>query len=158
MARLADEFARVKRKITTQSAVLMVDLDHFKKFNDRYGHAGGDAVLRHCAQLMRSTLRTTDTVARVGGEEFAIILPGANALAARDFAERMRSIIAKSRVTHSGTSIAITVSIGFAVIDANDADEDSALVRADESLYRAKRSGRNRVEMARVSGHAVAAG
>jgi diguanylate cyclase (GGDEF)-like protein/PAS domain S-box-containing protein len=146
MARLEEELARVLRLEHQLAAVLMIDLDHFKQVNDNFGHAVGDSVLRHFAALMREGLRKIDTGGRIGGEEFAIILPGADGDAARTFAERLRHKTEQTPLTlASQTTIPLTVSIGIAAIDAADASPDAALVRADEALYRAKSMGRNRV-------------
>jgi diguanylate cyclase (GGDEF)-like protein/PAS domain S-box-containing protein len=147
---LTDEFEKVRRFSDQPSSVVMLDLDFFKRVNDTYGHAGGDAVLKHFAQLMHSTLRKIDTAARVGGEEFAIILPGADSAAARIFTERLREIVSKTPVKHDGKTISVTVSIGIATMDPRDSSADETLIRADEALYRAKRNGRNRVELAEI--------
>ncbi|MEO8303305.1 MAG: GGDEF domain-containing protein [Betaproteobacteria bacterium] len=153
-ARLADEFARVRRFDGQVSSVLVLDLDYFKLINDRHGHAGGDAVLKHFAGLMRSTIRAIDVPGRIGGEEFAIVLPGVSAAEARILAERLRRAVANTPAVQDGKPIALTVSIGIAAIDGADADADATLRRADEALYRAKRNGRNRVELAEVqAGH-----
>ncbi|MYN10233.1 CHASE domain-containing protein [Pseudoduganella aquatica] len=146
MARLDDEQARLQRDISEQGAVLMLDLDHFKRVNDEYGHATGDAVLRHLAALMRDSQRKIDTLGRVGGEEFAVLLPGADMPAALAFAERLRQRIAGTPLQVDGRALSVTVSIGIAALDPADASGDAALVRADKALYCAKRAGRNRVE------------
>ena len=148
IVRIVEELARLQRLGKLHAAVLMLDLDHFKRINDSSGHAAGDAMLKHFAALMRDELRKIDTVARVGGEEFAIILPGADAEEAKIFAERLRQKVAASPLVLNEQRLAITVSIGIAVMKAGDADVDAVLVRADEALYRAKRNGRNRVEVA----------
>jgi diguanylate cyclase (GGDEF)-like protein len=146
MARLDDEQARLQRDISEQGAVLMLDLDHFKRVNDEYGHATGDAVLRHLAGLMRDSQRKIDTLGRVGGEEFAVLLPGADMAAALAFAERLRQRIAGTPLQAESGALSVTVSIGIAALDPEDASGDAALVRADKALYCAKRAGRNRVE------------
>ncbi|WP_342115225.1 sensor domain-containing diguanylate cyclase [Pseudoduganella sp. OTU4001] len=146
MARLEDEQARLQRDVGGRAAVLMLDIDHFKDINDAHGHDWGDAVLRHLAGLMRDSQRKIDMLGRVGGEEFAILLPGADLEAARAFAERLRQRIADTPLKHNGSSIAVTVSVGIASMAAADRSGDAALVRADHALYRAKRGGRNRVE------------
>jgi len=148
IARLTDELARLQRLDNLQAAVLMLDLDHFKHVNDTHGHPTGDAVLRHFAALMRDELRKIDTAGRVGGEEFAIILPGAAPAEAKIFAERLRQKAALTPLTLDGLVIPVTVSIGITVMKASDPSADAALIRADEALYRAKNSGRNRVELA----------
>ena len=154
MARLDDEQARLQRDVGEQGAVLMLDLDHFKRVNDEYGHATGDAVLRHLAALMRDSQRKIDTLGRVGGEEFAVLLPGADMAAATAFAERLRQRIAGTPVEVEGRTLSVTVSIGIAPLDPADASGDAALVRADKALYCAKRGGRNRVEQVAQCGPA----
>jgi diguanylate cyclase (GGDEF)-like protein len=146
MARLEDEQARLQRDVGGRAAVLMLDIDHFKDINDAHGHDWGDAVLRHLASLMRDSQRKIDMLGRVGGEEFAILLPGADLDAARAFAERLRQRIADTPMGRNGSTIAITVSIGIAGLEPAESTGDAALVRADQALYRAKRGGRNRVE------------
>ncbi len=146
MARLEDEQARLQRDVGGRAAVLMLDIDHFKDINDAHGHDWGDAVLRHLAGLMRESQRKIDMLGRVGGEEFAILLPGADPEAARAFAERLRQRVAGTPMARDGSSIAITVSIGIASLAPAERSGDAALVRADQALYRAKRGGRNRVE------------
>ena len=126
----------------------MVDLDHFKQVNDTYGHAMGDAVLKHIAQLMRNAFRKIDMAARVGGEEFAVILPGSDLAAAQTSAERLRELVAKTPLVQDGKTISVTVSIGAATMVPSDSEADQTLIRADEALYRAKENGRNQVEMA----------
>jgi diguanylate cyclase (GGDEF)-like protein len=147
LARLAEEQARLQRQDTQRAAVLMLDLDHFKVINDMYGHAAGDAVLRHSAALMRNSLRQIDQVGRIGGEEFAILLSGADPAAAQVFAERLRQKIAEP-VLYESQAIPVTVSIGIAALKAQDATVNAVLHRADAALYRAKAEGRNRVAMA----------
>jgi diguanylate cyclase (GGDEF)-like protein/PAS domain S-box-containing protein len=148
LARLAEEHARLQRNETQPAAVLMLDLDHFKRVNDRFGHAVGDEMLRHFAGQISDELRRIDSAGRVGGEEFALLLPGADAAAATIFAERLRRRVADEPLRHDGIPVTITVSIGIAALDAADAAADAALIRADRALYRAKGAGRNRVELA----------
>lgn len=146
--RMENQLARVQRQVTRSAAVLMLDLDHFKQVNDIHGHAIGDAVLRHFATLIRDDLRKIDMVGRLGGEEFGIVLPGADPAAALSFAERLCRKVADSPLMQDGRTIPVTVSIGIAAIGAGDATADAALIRADKALYRAKESGRNRVIIA----------
>lgn len=146
MRQLDAEQARLQRDVGGCAAVLMLDLDLFKHVNDEYGHATGDAVLRHLAGLMRDSQRKIDMLGRVGGEEFAILLPGADLDAAAVFAERLRQRIADTPLQVSGQPLPVTVSIGIAALSAADSSADQALIRADQALYRAKRGGRNRVE------------
>ena len=147
LARLDQELARVHRHEGQCASVLMLDSDHFKQVNDTFGHATGDKVLRHLAMLMQNELRKIDTAGRVGGEEFAVILPGADLPAAEIFAERLRKKVAGTPMVQEDRAIPLTVSIGVAGMNASDASADDALVRADRALYRAKECGRNRVEV-----------
>ena len=148
IARLTEEFLRVRRLDNQRSSVLMLDLDLFKGINDAHGHAAGDAVLKHFARLIQDGIRKIDTAGRLGGEEFAIILPGADSVAASASAERLREIVATIPFVQNGKTIPITVSIGVATIGSGDCNEGATLIRADHALYRAKRNGRNRVEIA----------
>jgi diguanylate cyclase (GGDEF)-like protein len=145
MARLAEEQQRVQRKMTQSACVLMLDIDHFKQINDTYGHAGGDMALQHFAALMRAELRSIDSCGRLGGEEFAILLPGASLEAAQRIAERLRLKLAESSVEIDGKSVALTASIGIALLHPADVNPDAVLQRADAALYQAKATGRNRV-------------
>lgn len=144
-AQLEQELARLHRVEGHRASVLMLDADHFKRVNDAFGHATGDNVLRHIAVLMRDALRKIDTVGRVGGEEFAVILPGAELHAAEVFAERLRKKVAGTPMAQEGKTIPLTVSIGVTGVNAGDASANDALIRADRALYRAKECGRNKV-------------
>lgn len=147
IARMADELARMRRHDSLDAAVLMLDLDHFKRINDTHGHATGDALLKHFAALVESELRKIDTAGRVGGEEFAIILPGATPDEARVLAERLRTKVENHPLTRDGQAIGVSVSIGITAMKTSDSSPDTALIRADQALYRAKANGRNRVEV-----------
>lgn len=147
LARLEEELARVKRLDTLHTAVLMLDLDWFKRINDEFGHLTGDMVLQHFAALMREELRKIDTGGRVGGEEFAVILAGADLAAAQVFAERLRQKVAGTPLRQDGRKAPVTVSIGISDLNAMDGNVDAVLMRADEALYSAKNNGRNRVEV-----------
>lgn len=145
LGQLEQEKARVSRAEEKCAAVLMIDIDHFKVVNDTFGHAAGDHVLRHLAALMREDLRKIDTLGRLGGEEFAVILPGADSPAAEIFAERLRKQVAETPAVHDKWTIPLTISIGVTEIKPDDDGADDALTRADRALYRAKECGRNRV-------------
>ncbi len=123
---------------------LMVDIDHFKKVNDAFGHQAGDEVLRGVADVLRDTMRDTDIVARIGGEEIAILLPSSGAEDGNRAAERARKAIEQAVFTYGGRTIRVTASIGGAEC-LPDETGLSLMERADEALYCAKRSGRNRV-------------
>ena len=131
-------------------SVVVADLDRFKRINDLHGHPVGDSVLRRFAETLRESLRGRDVAARIGGEEFALLLPGANALAARHTAERVRQNFASRtlRVRETGERLA-GLSASFGVAERAPGEAAEALVaRADAALYRAKRNGRNRVASA----------
>jgi diguanylate cyclase (GGDEF)-like protein/PAS domain S-box-containing protein len=145
LVQLDQETARVRRANDHCAAVLMIDIDFFKKVNDGFGHTTGDSALRHLASLMRQELRKIDTLGRLGGEEFGIILPNADLAAAEIFAERLRKVVAESPVEYLGHAIPLTISIGVTEIKANDNSADDTLMRADRALYRAKELGRNQV-------------
>ena len=148
MVRMEEELARIQRVAGTHTAVLMCDLDHFKIINDSYGHAIGDLVLKHFATILRDKLRKNDTVGRVGGEEFAIVLSGADITEANIFAKRVQKQMAETPLVKGEVTISVTVSIGIAVMNVTDTSADVPLSRSDMALYRAKENGRNRIEIA----------
>lgn len=147
VTRLEEELARIQRLGVPRTTVLLIDIDHFKIVNDSHGHATGDLVLKNFADIARAALRKIDTVGRVGGEEFAIILPGADVADAMVFAERFRKKVEDSSVMRDGVAITVTISIGVSAISPNDASADAILSRTDHALYRSKAGGRNRVEI-----------
>lgn len=125
---------------------LMLDLDHFKKFNDTYGHDAGDTVLRETASLLIKSVRAEDVVCRFGGEEFIVILPMADLKTSQARAERIRSRLRELAVVHQGQSLGtITVSVGVAALPEHGTSPKELLEAADAALYRAKREGRDRV-------------
>jgi two-component system cell cycle response regulator len=131
-------------------AVLMVDVDHFKSVNDRFGHASGDRALRLIADSLRGNTRVFDSVARYGGEEFVVVMPGTNSNEAAAAGERLRSAVeAIAFVTVDNIRIPLTVSVGVACAPSAKGSPDILLHAADAALYDAKRNGRNRVEVAR---------
>jgi diguanylate cyclase (GGDEF)-like protein/PAS domain S-box-containing protein len=140
------ELDRFKR-YTRPTALLMIDFDHFKQVNDTYGHAAGDRALQHFASVAQAVLRRTDLLGRLGGEEFAALLPGADLEGARHLAERLRETLANAPILLETGNIALTVSIGVAPFSLADLETSAILGRADRALYRAKDQGRNRVEM-----------
>ncbi|GGA68016.1 diguanylate cyclase [Neiella marina] len=143
---LRQEFARMQRS-HRPSTLIMLDIDHFKKVNDEFGHPAGDEVIREVARRIKRTKRSTDIAGRYGGEEFAVLLLDTEPDQAMYFAERLRKAIAKKAVEFEQHSIKLTISIG---ISQNSPDIDSAqawIERADEALYTSKREGRNRVTM-----------
>ena len=146
MTQIEAELARIRRTNGRAAAVLMCDLDHFKAINDRWGHAVGDQALRHFAGILREQLRKSDVAGRVGGEEFAVVLGGADIAEAEAFARRVQQRLAQTPLLHGEQPIALTISIGIAVLAATDASVDASLSRSDMALYRAKENGRNRIE------------
>ena len=148
MARMDQELARIQRDPALLAAVLMFDLDLFKAINDRYGHAVGDEVLKHFSSILQLELRKVDSVGRIGGEEFAIILSGADMDDAERFAERVRARLAAAPLVDGDLRIEVTVSIGVAAMLAEDASITNSLSRADRALYQAKQGGRDRVKIA----------
>jgi len=147
MTLLNQELERLRRLENHRVAVLMLDLDHFKRVNDEHGHAAGDTVLQQFAERVRGELRKVDIAGRLGGEEFAILLLDADLEAAEQFAERLRRKVAEQPVLHEGLVISVTVSLGVSVLRPEDAHEETALKRADAALYEAKHQGRNRVSV-----------
>lgn len=151
MKRLEEEHGRLQRDADGRAAVLMCDLDHFKAVNDTYGHAVGDLVLKNFAEVLRAQLRKSDTVGRFGGEEFAVILAGANADVAIGFADRLQRSFALRPLVLEDKTIPVTLSIGIAVMHAGSACQEAVLRESDDALYRAKANGRNRFEVAPAS-------
>jgi diguanylate cyclase (GGDEF)-like protein len=127
-------------------SLLLLDIDHFKKVNDTFGHPVGDIVLVKVAELLTQMVRSVDTVARFGGEEFAALLPETNRLGAAVLGERIRAAIEHEQIVVDGRDIPVTVSIGIATLAAEDVESiDQLLNIADRRLYLAKNSGRNRI-------------
>lgn len=127
-------------------SIFMLDIDFFKQVNDSYGHKVGDTVLKKLADVCRNTLREVDVIGRVGGEEFAVLLPETDMARAVEVAERLRSDIENAKISRaSGLPVHITVSIGVAFLRSKDENLDVLLNKADKALYEAKKSGRNRV-------------
>lgn len=143
LARLADEHERAVRT-GHGYGVIAIDIDHFKRVNDTYGHACGDAVLEHLAGLLRDSLRGYDFVGRTGGEEFLAVIPEAGLDVVKDVAQRIHRAVRDVPVECGERQIRVTVSIGVALLREGE-DAETVAVRADEALYRAKREGRDRV-------------
>ncbi|WMW80337.1 sensor domain-containing diguanylate cyclase [Undibacterium cyanobacteriorum] len=142
------QIARIHRAPQIQTCLLMMDLDFFKRINDVYGHAVGDAMLQHISHLMKNEVRRVDSIGRIGGEEFAILMPDTTIAAAQAFADRIRNKVMHTPLLDKDRVIPITISIGITQISCNDRSSDSILERADTALYQAKNLGRNRVELA----------
>ena len=144
-AKLRADLRQARRRGSTL-AVAALDLDHFKAINDAKGHAVGDVVLSQVAGIMKQTARDTDSVARVGGDEFVIVLPDTGWQGALTFAERLRRRVDDFSFGPPGTSLSLTVSIGVALGRGSDPiTADILLNEADTALYKAKTAGRNRV-------------
>jgi len=141
------ELINLANRYKEDFSLSMLDIDHFKKVNDRYGHLTGDDVLEKVAALIRGNIRDTDIAGRYGGEEFIIILPQATLSSAWVVAERLRSIIEQAEMKDpAGNVFAITVSQGLAGWERGE-DAHSLISRSDEALYKAKEKGRNRVQI-----------
>jgi diguanylate cyclase (GGDEF)-like protein len=144
--RLSAEMSRARRQ-SEPLALVMLDVDHFKRFNDNYGHAAGDAGLRALTHLMRHSLRRSDLVARYGGEEFVVVLPVTTAEQAMDKIEAIREAVAQLpiRLPKQQTTALLTLSAGVAVFPEDGVTADELLDCADDRLFQAKQAGRNRV-------------
>lgn len=150
--RLEEEWARARRA-RTPLALLLVDIDHFKEFNDAHGHSAGDECLRRVAQLLAGCARRPgELVARLGGEEFVLLLPQTGAQEAAIVARRCQAVLADACIAHGRSPVAPHVTLSIGVADARDIDDADAsehlLERADAAMYRAKRAGRARIEAA----------
>jgi diguanylate cyclase (GGDEF)-like protein len=147
---LGGQCARAARE-GTSVGVIIADLDHFKQANDSLGHLGGDAVLVEASRRMNSVLRPYDSMGRYGGEEFLIVLPGCNQAGTEAAAQRIRQVVQEPEIATPAGVIPITVSLGAVVGEGPTIDAEALIRTADLALYRAKRAGRNRVEMANRS-------
>jgi len=140
------EFARSQR-MNRPFCCLMLDLDHFKKFNDQYGHLIGDLVLQEFARRAKSSVREVDLIGRYGGEELVIFLPETDLATAMQVAERLRKSVEKTPIQISDQELHLTVSIGVSRRDENTLEVETLIARADQALYIAKHRGRNQVAM-----------
>jgi diguanylate cyclase (GGDEF)-like protein/PAS domain S-box-containing protein len=143
-------FRRNKQR-RTPASLLMIDIDHFKQVNDQFGHEAGDAALVCLAAKLRSNSRAFDLAARLGGEEFALLLPGTNEHGATTVAERLREDVGRTEVALARKRFHVTISIGIATFLDDDPEWQASVTRADEALYEAKSSGRNKVCLSRAS-------
>lgn len=137
-----DNFRRF-RSLAENYALLMIDIDYFKKINDTYGHAVGDLVIKHLSSICKQNIRNTDVIARIGGEEFCIILPNTKIHSAHTIAETLRTRLVNSPLIIEGSAIKSTISIGVTQTDINDNNHKDIVNRADIALYQAKNNGRN---------------
>jgi len=144
MGRFSEGFARQRRNLS-QLGCLMIDMDHFKGVNDRFGHQQGDVVLRELAAIVVGTLRQYDTFGRYGGEEFLMVLDGVDAERLAEIAERTRALVEANLGAQSGLPEPVTISLGGTLVIPEDQNIDDVIRRADEALYLAKNQGRNRV-------------
>jgi diguanylate cyclase (GGDEF)-like protein len=156
---LEESLARELIKATRDGqplGAIMVDVDHFKRINDTFGHATGDVVLSRVADALVKNVRGGDIVCRFGGEEFAIILPGAHLAITLARAEMLRAAVAKMNLAHDGKAIGpVTISLGVAIFPDHSNDATALLARADQALYAAKSGGRNRVVAADCAGASI---
>ncbi len=141
---LDKEVARAKRYKRTFS-LLMFDIDHFKRINDKFGHLAGDAILRQLGAVTLGRLRLNDVIARIGGEEFALITPEVNLEGAGELAGKINRLVRDTRFEFEGTRVEVTVSVGVAEWQAHYEEAEDVFKAADEKLFEAKRTGRNRV-------------
>jgi diguanylate cyclase (GGDEF)-like protein len=135
------------RRYQQNVSVMMIDIDHFKNINDNYGHTVGDSVLKSIGALLQNTVREADILARIGGEEFAVILPQTGVEEASNLAERIRQRIESKIIQHDILQIKVTASFGLAACMAEGDDLDRMLTKADDALYIAKKKGRNQVKI-----------
>ena len=126
-------------------SLVMFDIDHFKKINDTFGHLTGDHVLREIGRRVRARIRKEELLARYGGEEFIIVLPEAGHQGALEFADQLRQLVSEESIEFEGDSIDVTISVGVTTIEGEPIDVSRFIKLADENLYEAKRSGRDRV-------------
>ena len=146
LSRISEHAAQAEKPF----AVMMLDLDRFKDVNDRYGHAAGDTVLVKVARLLGEQLRGSDLIARIGGEEFLVVLPNCDLRRARTTAERLRHEIGQTPIRLAdGDTLSVSVSIGIAISDGKDMPAETVLEMADSALYDAKAQGRNTVTVCR---------
>ena len=138
--------AMFKQSNEDARSIAIIDIDHFKRINDQYGHAAGDCALRTFADVARRALRRDDYLARIGGEEFAILFQGLHACDAQEICERVRAEVSASITQYGAAGIRFTISVGVA--DVIDSDLDATLASADGALYEAKRAGRDRLSLA----------
>ncbi len=146
MSELASEITRCSADTSLSFSFAIIDIDRFKDINDRIGHLAGDAVLKQMAGVLRDQIRADDILARIGGEEFAMMMPNTSLGAAREICERLRQAVeAKVYILEDGEELAVTVSIGLAIWTQEMTSISDLMQAADEHLYKAKTSGRNRV-------------
>jgi diguanylate cyclase (GGDEF)-like protein/PAS domain S-box-containing protein len=141
---LKNEHSRFKRSGETYSLILL-DIDHFKLINDKYGHAVGDIAIQNIAMSCRSALRLHDEIARIGGEEFCVLFPYTTKKVAYSIAEKLRKIVENTSIETVNGNITMTISVGVSEVEDTDSEHTAILKRADEKMYKAKKAGRNQV-------------
>lgn len=146
-SQLSTEFSRLKR-LPTPFSLMIIDIDHFKAVNDKYGHLAGDAVLKNIAVTLQNNFRSIDVVTRFGGEEFAILLPGHGTTEVNFSTERLRQTVEQLTTEVNGENIKVTISIGVASWNNQYKNTEEWLKHADNALYQAKQKGRNQTVMA----------
>ncbi len=144
--RLEEEVSKIKCYKNTAASLMIFDLDKFKQINDTLGHLMGDFVLKEFANILKKNLRKTDIAARIGGEEFAMILVNTDIVDASILANRIKENVSNKIINIDGKSVNVTVSIGLTALSYDDINSDCTFARADDALYTAKANGRNRVE------------
>jgi diguanylate cyclase (GGDEF)-like protein len=147
METLTGEVARSLRH-QRPFVLLIIDIDHFKDFNDTYGHLAGDEVLRRMGAVFKGSIRNCDYAARYGGEEFIVILPEIGPEDGVQAAERIRHRVAEEKISSNGDSVTVTISVGVASFPEHGDDAETMISKADSALYQAKKRGRNRVLLA----------
>ena len=148
---VADDAVEFCRRYKRGMATLMIDIDHFKKINDTHGHAAGDDAIKRIAEIINQSIRTTDKAARFGGEEFVVLLREIDQETALLLADRIRRSIEEETIRHGEIAFPATVSIGVAINAEGDRDVQDMIERADQGLYVAKKTGRNRTFLMPVS-------
>ncbi len=141
---LASEAARSLRR-EPNTVLAIIDVDHFKRINDRFGHLEGDGVLKKLAEILRSHVRAGDVLARIGGEEFAVLMADTDIEQAKQFAERVREAVEASVFAPGAEPQTMTVSVGLAALSKSRREPTELMRAADRALYAAKETGRNRV-------------
>ena len=139
------ECLREYKRTSKRFSLILIDIDHFKKINDNYGHKAGDKCLKEIAQRIKSTLRKSDFLARYGGEELIVILSGCDSKRAQNIAEKIRRRIENTRFYYHDETIPVTVSLGVTEVMPSDTEPEAPFIRVDEAMYRAKKGGRNKV-------------
>lgn len=144
---LRHEYARHTR-YGSEVSMVMIDIDHFKRVNDTWGHQTGDKVIQVVAEAMRTHIRSADIAGRYGGEEFSVLLPDTDKAGAQVFAERLRKAVEELYVDHDGQQIRCTISLGVADLSQPSSDYKALIEAADQALYQSKKNGRNQVTVA----------